>query len=456
MNSEPRTRTAATLLALIAVGAGGGVAAAAPGGVAYIDGGHVQLANLDGSKKIQLSSGDAWWNAAAQSDTGGVLATKNEPGKIAQLSMFQTWDAAGNPARFGPLNHDASGASLAMPLTLEMTASNGVMLYGYSSLTFGFPVGTLSQGYYLQATATASVGTPLKQTALMWPTLAGDRVIGTPNRTSISVLNADQNLIGDQTTPWLDLSAIPGAEVHETSPSADGTVLAASVHFSGSGEQKVAMLRTAGLGLALLTGDCWLPASGNATQPSVSTDGTVIAWKDDGGLKIAGVPDFSGADPCTLTKPPVMISPTGTSPALGPIDVDAIWAARNPAPPATTAPTTAPTMTPSTVTFSATAPPKVTARAVTGKTGIAVTVVTPAAGAVTVTVTIAPKLVGRTGTARIVIAKGTATARVAGKVVVRVRPTAIGRKLTAKLRGKRVTLIARVGTRTTSRLVRLR
>lgn len=73
-----------------ALGATTGIAAAVPGGVAYIDGGHVQIAKLDGTKKIQLSDGLAWWNAAAQSDTGGVLATKNEPGKIAQLSLFQT------------------------------------------------------------------------------------------------------------------------------------------------------------------------------------------------------------------------------------------------------------------------------------------------------------------------------------------------------------------------------
>lgn len=449
MSRNPRRRTVWACVSLMALAAGGGVAAAAPGGVAYIDGGHVQIANLDGSKKIQLSTGDAWWNVATQSETGGVLASKNEPGKIAQLSMFQTWDAAGNPARFGPLNHDAFGASLAMPLTLEMTPSNGVMLYGYSALFPGFPVGTLSQGYYLQATATAAVGTPLKQTALMWPTLAGDRVVGTPDRKTVSVLNADQNLIGNQSTPWLDLSGIAGAEVHETSPSTSGAVLAASVHFDGTGEQRIAMLHTAGLGLALLPGDCWLPVTGNASQPSVSPDGTLIAWRDAGGVKVAGVPDFSGADPCTLTKPPIVISPTGASPSLGPIDVDAIWSARNPGVPPTT-----PTTTPTTA-FSATPPRKVTARAVTGKNGIAVSVVTPAAGKVVVTITIAPKQVGRTGRTRIVIAKGTATAGAAGKVVVRVRPTTIGKKLTAKLRGKRVTLTARIGTRTTSRIVRL-
>ena len=226
-----KTRSCVALIG--ALGATTGVAAAVPGGVAYIDGGHVQIAKLDGTKKIQLSDGLAWWNAAAQSDTGGVLATKNEPGKIAQLSLFQTWDASGNPAKFGPLNHDAFGASLAMPLTLEMAASNGLMLYGYSALFYGFPTATFIRGYYAQATATAAVGTPLNQTALRWPTLAGDRVVGTPDERTIAVLNADQNFVGSQSTPWpnIDVSLLTGATSHRTSLSTDGTVLAAEVAF---------------------------------------------------------------------------------------------------------------------------------------------------------------------------------------------------------------------------------
>ena len=439
-----KTRSCVVLIG--ALGATTGVAAAVPGGVAYIDGGQVQIAKLDGTKKIQLSDGLAWWNAAAQSDTGGVLATKNEPGKISQLSMFQTWDASGNPARFGPLNHDAFGALLAMPLTLEMTASNGLMLYGYSAFFQGFPTSTLLQGYYMQATATAAVGTPLKQNTLMWPTLAGDRVVGTPDRKLLSVLNADQNFVGDLSTPWLDLTGT-GGDVHEASVSTDGSVVAAHVVIPASpvDVEKIAMIHTAGLGLAMLPGDCYLPSVGKATTPSVSQDGTLIAWKDDQGVKIAGAPDFSTADPCNLTRPPVVISPTGSSPALGPIDVDAILAARNPSAGSN----------PSSV-LSVTPPAKVTAKALTGKNGITLTVATPVAGKVRVALTVPPKLVGRKGSTPLVIATGTATATAAGKLKVRVRPTPIGRKLTAKLRGKRVTITVRIGTRKTTKLIRLR
>ncbi len=446
---------------IVALGATTGTVAAVPGGVAYIDGGHVQIAKLDGTKKIQLSDGLAWWNAVAQSDTGGVLATKNEPGKIAQLSLFQTWDASGNPARFGPLNHDASGASLAMPLTLELAASNGLMLYGYSALFYGYLTTRLSQGYYAQTTATAAVGTPLKQTVLRWPTLAGDRVVGTSDESTISVLNADQNFVGNETTLWpnIDVSGLPGATLHRTSLSTDGTVLAAEVVFetdSSNGsyeEERIAMIRTPGLGQAPLPGDCWLPVVGKGTNPSVSQDGTLIAWKDDQGVKIAGVPDFSGAEPCNLTRPPVVISATGSDPALGPIDVDAIWAARNPAPAAPGA--LGALANPAAVTLSVTPPARVTAKALTSTRGITLTVAIPVSGKVRVAVTIQPRLVGRTGRTPIVIATGTATAAVAGKLKVRVRPTPIGRKLTAQLRGKRVTITVRIGTWKTTKLIRL-
>ena len=78
------------------------------------------------------------------------------------------------------------------------------------------------------------------------------------------------------------------------------------------------------------------------------------------------------------------------------------------------------------------------------------------AGKVRVALTVPPKLVGRKGSTPIVIATGTATATAAGKLKVRVRPTPIGRKLTAKLRGKRVTITVRIGTRKTTKLIRLR
>lgn len=405
-----------------------GVAAAAPGGVAYLDGGQVWVATLDGGKKIQLSSGDAWWNAVTQSSSGGVLATKNEPGKIAQLSAFQSWDASGNPARFGPLNHDASGASLAMPLSLAMASSNGVMLYGYSALYGFYPNTVFAQGYYTQSTQTAAVGQPVTGLSnLHYPSLAGDRVVGASGPTSLSVLNADQNFVGSAATPWhtnFDFSAVgTGAQIRRSSLSGTGDVMAFEVAFDGPND-RVFLVKSAGLGGAYLDG-CWLPTAGEPSSPSVSPDGTRIAWKDDQGVKVAGAPDFAAVAPCNLTLPPVVISPAGKDPSLGPIDVAAILSSGKSAPSL---------FSPAGLTIRLTAPPRVR---------------------VLVRVTVAPRLVGRKGTKPIVIATGKGFATATGALKMRLRATAAGRALERRLHGKRVTLVIQIGTKKVTKVIRL-
>ena len=68
--------------------------------------------------------------------------------------------------------------------------------------------------------------------------------------------------------------------------------------------------------------DCFLPTAGVARDVSLSMDATRIAWTDDGGLKVAGAPT-TAADPCALTSPPVVISPTASQGAIGGTDVAA-------------------------------------------------------------------------------------------------------------------------------------
>lgn len=137
---------------------GPAAAQASPGGVAYIKDGQVWVAKLDGTKKVQLSTGDAWWNDVGQSSTGGIVATRNEPGKIAQLTTFTVWNADGSEKDFGPLSPlNFAGASLAAPLGLELTQSNGLLIFGFSKQTY-FPL-TTDTGYALVSTATRSAPT---------------------------------------------------------------------------------------------------------------------------------------------------------------------------------------------------------------------------------------------------------------------------------------------------------
>ena len=68
--------------------------------------------------------------------------------------------------------------------------------------------------------------------------------------------------------------------------------------------------------------NCFVPAAGIARDASLAQDGGAIAWKDDGGVKVAGTP-ATAADPCEMRSAPVVLSPTGTHPSIGGADVAA-------------------------------------------------------------------------------------------------------------------------------------
>ena len=74
-----------------------------------------------------------------------------------------------------------------------------------------------------------------------------------------------------------------------------------------------------------LVAACDLPAAGKASYATFSPDGSQMAWTDDEGLKVAGVPNLAaGTDTCTLTAPAHVISATGRMPSFGGADVDAV------------------------------------------------------------------------------------------------------------------------------------
>lgn len=463
------------LIPLIAVTALAVTAASAhAAGVAYLKDKQVWVSSLDGTRKVQLSTGDAWWNAVGQSASGGIVATKNEPGKIFQLSQFAIWNPDGSVKDQGPASPGLNfSGSLAIPLGLELTGANTGLVYGFSNYVYGYPVGTLTQGYAILPSATrTSPSATYTNTAVRWPTLAGGRVIGTPDGSSeIAVEGAAGNLTGPFTT-WFSLS-IPGAEIHRAQASDDGQIVAVEVADGGSAHPtRILVMKTAGF-LGAYVDDCWLPVSGEASSVDVSADGSLLAYTDDGGLKIVATPNLRSGGPsdCELASAPVTVDAAGSEPALGPIDVDALYAARNPAPPttptipatpttpgggSTTTPGGGSTTTPgggSTTTPAPPAVPGLTRSAVTA--GGTVRVTARKAGRVTVTVTVAARAVGRKGKA-IVVAAGSVKATRKGVVKVRLKPTRRGRALKAKLRGKKVRVVIRSGGRTTTRTVTLR
>ena len=74
---------------------------------------------------------------------------------------------------------------------------------------------------------------------------------------------------------------------------------------------------------------CWaqcdLQTAAHSGNLTFSPDGGQMAWKDDDGVKVAGVPNLAaGTSTCTLTAPARVISATGSLPSFGGADVAAV------------------------------------------------------------------------------------------------------------------------------------
>jgi hypothetical protein len=398
--------------------------------VAYLDGDSVWLAAPDGSKRHQLSgpAGDGRvWTELAQSDNGRVLAVRREPGKIAPLNSFTLWGPDRAAIHHGALTGQPGWFTYAYPVSLDLTADGTNVVYGYSNTRGIVPNAQFESGTYVLYADRVPASEPWRIPDQEWPTTVGDRLV-TAAGSTVHVQRADeQPPFTGGFDGWLDVAGT-GLELTRTDVAANGAIAALELHAWNGGtlaESRIAVIPVGGLGGDVQPGDCFLPAQGLARDASLSQDGTLVAWQDDRGVVVAGVPDFSGSEPCALTRAPVVISATGKMPSLG----------------AATLPTAPPPVPPAgggggggggpaggaPAKPVATLPARLKARAL--RRGVALRVKVAAAGPV--------KAVGRVGGK--VVARGKTRAKQAGTVTLRLKAT---RKRPARLRGK--TLVIRV------------
>ena len=198
--------------------------------------------------------------------------------------------------------------------------------------------------------------------------------------------------------------------------------------------------------------DCFLPAAGIARDASLAPDAGAIAWKDDGGVKVAGSPS-TAADPCVMGSAPVVLSPTGDVPVdrwrrrgRVPAHAAAGPAGRRPAAPGRRLRPCA---------LRVKLPAKVTAKALASSRGVAVKVKVSGPGKVSIKGTVPARRLGRRGKP-VVVATGKRVARAAGTVTIRLRLNALGRKRVRRLKGARLTLRIVQGSRSAKKVVRLR
>ncbi len=336
------------LLGLVAASALALAPAAAQADVAYVGADkEVWISSLDGAIKERLSAGEGDWIDTAQSDTGWVVGVRNTPGRIAQLSTFRVWNPQGAAIYNGPLAGEGYSGN-AYPLSLDLTNDGRGIIYGFSWFQSGFGWSSLTEGSYFlpSETVVSPVGGPYKLIDKRYPTLfGGTRVVAAVDRVWAGV--QDTGGVGSITfEDWFNVAGAPlvGVRLRRTDVAASGRVIAFEVTDGDQTVEWIGVAPVSAIYGTFGTGDCYLPTDGNATSASLSQDGSTIAWTDAGGVKVGGIPDFSGAEPCVLTQPAVIIAAGGRFPSIGAMSAVAIRAARTPAvvPPLPPPPTAAP------------------------------------------------------------------------------------------------------------------
>jgi hypothetical protein len=440
------------ILALLAAAPAAGAAS-----IAYVDAGELWLSSLDGKQKVRLaapvvnSGGNLdKWLAVAASDGGRIVAARNEPGKISRFSWFKAWEPNGTSTVEGPLNAPSGWTVYVYPLGFDVTADGSHVVYGYSNNSSCCPI-TFSRGTYVRP-VTNSLLDPINVSGLEAPTLFGSRMIARTG-TTVNVQDAPGSPYGTDFTPWLDLSGT-GLDLRRTDVAANGQLAAIELEQWSGGSQtigKIAVVAIQGVDQAPAFPaaiDCFIPASGVAKEVSLSPDATRIAWTDDDGLKVAGAPTTAD-DPCVLSSPPVVISQTASQGAIGGADVAPFLPPQPSQPPGGGAPT------PGDAVPSATVPRRIATKALAGAKGVAIKVKVARAGKVTISGTVPAEVLRRRGKP-VRVAKGSALARRAGTVTVRLRLTSAARKQRRRLKGARLTLRISQGGLSTTRRVTLR
>jgi hypothetical protein len=466
----PRLVVLAVLLAAAAMLVTPVVALAAS--VAYVDKGEVWLSSLDGAKKVRLatpvvnSAGETEnWIDIAQSDGGRIVAVRNKPGRMSNYSWFKIWEPNGTSTVEGPLNAPSGWTVYVYPLGFDITADGSHLVYGYSNSSSCCPI-SFGHGTYVRP-ATNSVLNPIDTGGQTSPSLLGSRIISLEDSSSPSIVNVQDadggNPYTSAFTPWLDTSGV-GLDLEGVDVAANGRMVALGFEtWSGSTQTagEVGVLAIQGVDQAPTfpaAVDCFVPTAGIARDPSLAQDARAIAWKDDGGVKVAGTPS-TDADPCVMGSAAVLLSPTGAHPSIGGADVAAFLPKppptqpTSPSPPAGSGAGAPGGSAPGTLVVKL--PKRLTAKALAARRGIAVKVRVSGPGTVSIKGTVPARRLGRRGKP-VLVAAGKRVARAAGSVTVRLRLNTLGRKRVRRLKGARLTLRIAQGSLSATKLVRLR
>ena len=384
-----------------------------------MDNGEVWLSSLDGAQKARLathvvnSDGETEkWLDVAQSDGGRIVAVRNRPGYISNLSWFKIWEPDGTSTVEGPLNAPSGWTSYTIRSASTSPRTEKHLVYGYSNTSC---CTTFGQGFYVRPASNSSLN-PIDTTSQTHPALLGSRVIALDDSFSpsiISVQDADAgNPYTNTFTQWLDTTDV-GYDLNRVDLAANGQLMALVFEEWDVGTQTFGaiLLRSIqGVDQPLpdpAAVDCVLPADGVARDASLSQDAGAVAWKDGGGVKVAASPTTADGGPCAMASAPAVLSLTGSirrsvappwpRSCLAAVRRAGSAPARPPGPggPGAAAPVV-------------TLPAKVTAKALAKARGVPVKVKVAGPGTISVRGTVPARRLGRRGNP-VVVAKGGGT-----------------------------------------------
>jgi hypothetical protein len=240
-----------------------------------------------------------------------------------------------------------SGASQSThPIGLDMDWDSRNVAFGYSRC--GAACEMLVQGYWLMLSDSpgAFPDEPQGQSDAFNPTFYGRRVISTDSAGRVYIQPVTDAPFTPVSEEW---AVLPGTRVSRVDVSPVGSTM--SIEWSDEADESgIKLGRHEGTIPSEVTNLCDLPTAGDPANLTFSPDGTMIAWADAEGVKVARTPALAAAGgSCALSGAPKLISQTGRLPHFGGADVAAILPPPTSAPPQTPGGgTPAPHPTPST------------------------------------------------------------------------------------------------------------